>query len=143
MRKFFKAVAFVTIFSVLTRAMGFFLRIYLSRVMGPETLGAYQVSMSIFGVLMTLICSGLPLVISRNVAYYKAQGNNVMQHKNITAGLIISLIISTTVCVIIALCPKVLKLLISSDQSVQIILILCSAKGRIVGQKVFFYNFFY
>lgn len=148
MHKFFKAVAFVTIFSVLTRAIGFFLRIYLSRVMGAEVLGAYQVSMSIFGVLMTLVTSGLPLVVSRNVAYYEAEGNKKAEHKNITAGLIISIVLSTFVCVILYAFPNILRLFIKSEQSVQIILILLPAlvasavygvlRGGLWGKKCFF-----
>lgn len=148
MNKFFKAVAFVTIFSVLTRALGFFLRIYLSRVMGAETLGAYQISMSIFGVLMTLIASGLPLVISRNVAYYNAKGDKVTQHKSITAGLIVSLVVSVAITAFIMLFPNVLKVFIKSDESVKIIQALSPAliasaiyailRGGLWGQKYFF-----
>lgn len=147
MRKFFKAVAFVTIFSVLTRTIGFFLRIYLSRVMGAEVLGSYQVSMSIFGVLMTFVSSGLPLVVSRNVAYYDKK-NSQMQHKNITAGLIIGITLSVVLCVIIYVFPNILKLFISSDESINIILILLPAlvasaiyailRGGLWGEKYFF-----
>ncbi len=147
MRKFFKAVAFVTIFSVLTRTIGFLLRIYLSRVMGAEVLGAYQVSMSIFGVLMTLVSSGLPLVVSRNVAYFDNKDAQ-MQHKNISAGLIIGTILSGVICIIIYAFPNVLKLFIGSDESVNIILILLPAliasaiyailRGGLWGKKYFF-----
>lgn len=148
MHKFFKAVAFVTIFSVLTRAMGFFLRIYLSRVMGAEALGAYQVSVSIFGVLMTLISSGLPLVVSRNVAFYNNQNNKSMQNKNITAGLIISVAISVILCAVLFAFPNILKLFINSDESISIILVLLPAlvasaiyailRGGLWGKKCFF-----
>ena len=148
MQKFFKAVAFVTIFSVLTRALGFFLRIYLSRVMGAETLGAYQVAMSIFGVLMTLISSGLPLVVSRNVAYFNNQQNLTKTNKNITAGLIICVAISVVVCVLLAVCPNILKVFVKSQESVEIILILLPAlvasaiyailRGGLWGKKCFF-----
>lgn len=148
MHKFFKAVAFVTIFSVLTRAIGFFLRIYLSRVMGAEVLGAYQVSMSIFGVLMTLVTSGLPLVVSRNVAYHEANGQKQAEHKTITAGLIISLVLSISLCVVLFAFPNILRLFIKSEQSIQIILVLLPAlvasaiygilRGGLWGKKCFF-----
>ena len=76
MQRLFKATMIVTFFSVATRALGFVLRIILSRFLGAEMLGHYQVAMSIFGVLMTLVASGLPLVVSRNVAYNKSINNN-------------------------------------------------------------------
>ncbi len=148
MHKFFKAVAFVTIFSVLTRAIGFFLRIYLSRVMGAEVLGAYQVSMSIFSVLLTLVTSGLPLIISRNVAFCEANKDKQTQNRTITAGLIVSLVVSFIVCVVLGAFPNILKLIIKSEESIQIILILLPAlvasaiygilRGGLWGKKCFF-----
>ena len=90
MKKFVKATLIITVFSVATRALGFVLRIVLSRLMGAETLGAYQISMSIFGVLMTVIASGLPLIVSRNVSYY--QDKDVKkQNRIISAGTTIGL----------------------------------------------------
>ena len=60
-----KAVALITIFSILTRILGFVFRIYLSWEMGAEMLGIYQVALSIIGVLMMLVSSGLPLTLSK------------------------------------------------------------------------------
>ena len=91
MGKLFKAVAFVTIFSVLTRGLGFLLRIYLSRVLGAELLGSYQIAMSVFGVILTLIASGLPTIISRRVANLRAKSNYNACHKVVSSGLIIAL----------------------------------------------------
>lgn len=148
MHKFFKAVAFVSIFSVLTRAIGFFLRIYLSRMLGAEALGSYQISMSIFGVLMTIVSSGLPLVISRNVAYYNSRKDKNLQHKTISAGLIIAVGISVVVSVFIWACPQFLELFIKSQESIKIIQMLLPAliasavysilRGGLWGKKCFF-----
>ena len=97
---------------------------------------------------MTLISSGLPLVISRNVAYYNAKSDKSMQHKNITAGLVISLIISIVLSVVVMVFPGLLKLIIKSDESINIIRMLCPAlvasavyailRGGLWGQKYFF-----
>ncbi len=134
MQKFVKAVAFVTIFSVLTRAIGFLLRIYLSRVLGAETLGSYQISMSIFGVLMTLVSSGLPLIVSRNVAYYAADKQDNKANGMLSAGLYISIIFSVVVCVVLYACPQILEMFIKSQESIDIILILLPA---LVGEAVY------
>ena len=45
MKKFFKTVAFVTVFSVCEKCLGFLYRIYLSRSIGAEGVGLYQVSL--------------------------------------------------------------------------------------------------
>ena len=63
-----KAVALITLFSFLTRILGFVFRIYLSWEMGAEMLGIYQVALSIIGVLMMLVSSGLPLSLSKFTA---------------------------------------------------------------------------
>ena len=65
MKSLFKTVALITMFSVITRIIGFLFRIYLSREVGAEALGMYQVAFSIFMVLLTIIASGLPLIMSR------------------------------------------------------------------------------
>ena len=147
MQKFLKATLIVTVFSVATRALGFLLRIYLSRVMGAEALGAYQISVSIFGVLMTIICSGLPLIVSRNVAYYHEKDSN-MQYKNITAGLIVGLVLSIVISVVFCVFPNQIVSIVGSKESVDIVLILLPAlvassiyailRGGLWGQKYFF-----
>lgn len=43
MKQIVKAAALLTGFSVLTRAVGFLYRIYLSRTLGAEYLGIYQI----------------------------------------------------------------------------------------------------
>ena len=73
MKSLFKTVALITIFSVLTRIAGFIFRIILSREVGAEGLGIYQVAFSVFMVLLTIISSGLPLIISRLTAGYNAK----------------------------------------------------------------------
>ncbi len=75
MKSLFKTVALITFFSILTRIAGFFFRIYLSRVIGAESLGMYQVASSIFMVLLTVVSSGIPLIISRMGAGFRAKIN--------------------------------------------------------------------
>lgn len=148
MGKLFKAVAFVTIFSVLTRALGFLLRIYLSRVLGAELLGSYQVAMSIFGVFLTLVASGLPTIISRSVANLRAKGDSANQFKLVTAGLIVAVTISVVVCFIVFICPSILNMIFTSSSSTSVLLLLLPGvvassvytilRGALWGQKKFF-----
>ena len=148
MGRLFKAVAFVTIFSVLTRGLGFLLRIYLSRVLGAELLGSYQIAMSVFGVILTLIASGLPTIISRRVANLRAQNNFNACHKVVSSGLIIALSISSFVCVLLFAFPSVLAKIFTSNHSISILYILLPSaiassvyailRGSLWGQKKFF-----
>ena len=148
MKRLLKATLIVTLFSVLTRALGFVLRIILSRFLGAEMLGYYQVSMSILGVLMTLVASGIPLVISRNVAFKKAQGDIKSAYKSVSAGLIVSLFISVGVSLVIYLFPEILNFIFKQNKSTTIVFYLlpslifsavyCALRSALWGEKHFF-----
>ena len=73
MKSLFKTVALITVFSFLTRVSGFIFRIILSRVVGAEGVGLYQVASSVFIVLLTVISSGIPLIISRKSASFSVK----------------------------------------------------------------------
>lgn len=148
MNKLFKAMFCVTFFSVATRAMGFLLKIYLSRSMSSELLGSYQVAMSIFGVFMTLVSSGIPVVLSRNTAYYHGQNNKKAIGSIVSSGLILTGIICTIVTLIVLFCPSLMSLIFTSSASSEMILILLPAllfssiyevlRGALWGEKQFF-----
>lgn len=148
MHKLLKSALIVTIFSVATRALGFVLRIILSRGLGAETLGYYQVAMSIFGVLMTLVASGIPLVVSRSFAYNKSIGNNKAAFSSVSSGLILALTISCIISLIIYLFPNIINSLFNNEQATKIVVfslpaliasaIYCVLRGALWGDKHFF-----
>ncbi len=98
MRKFFKTVAVVTIFSVSEKFLGFLYRIYLSRTIGAEGIGLYQVALSVFALLLTACCSGTPITVSRLMTKYKAEGKKERVNKVITAGLSLTLFTAIPLC---------------------------------------------
>ncbi len=100
MRKFFKTVAIVTVFSVSEKFLGFLYRIFLSRTIGAEGIGLYQVALSVFGLLYTVTCSGTPITVSRLMTKYRAENNNERVAKVITAGLSSTLIFAIPVLVV-------------------------------------------
>lgn len=55
-------------FSVITRAIAFLFKIYLSRKLGAEAVGLYQICLSVFFTLAAFSCSGIPLILSRRIA---------------------------------------------------------------------------
>ncbi len=148
MNKLFKAMFCVTFFSVATRAMGFLLKIYLSRKLSTELLGSYQVAMSIFAVFMTLVSSGIPVVLSRNISYYHGQNNKKAIGSIISSGLILTGIICLIVSLFVILCPTLINLLFTSSESVEMIIILLPAlifssiyevlRGALWGEQQFF-----
>jgi len=99
-KNLFKAVFIITFFSILTRIIGFIIRIFMSRELGAEIIGIYQISISILSVFMTLVSSGIPLTISRLSAEYKAKGEFIKENKMVTAGTIISLGLAIVICIL-------------------------------------------
>ena len=91
-----RSVAIITVFSVLTRSIGFFFKIFLSRSLGAEMMGVYQVGFSFFILLLAITSSGVPLVVSAKSAQipYGTKNNSI-----VSAGLIIS---ATTTAALIA-----------------------------------------
>ena len=148
MNKFFKAMFCVTFFSVATRAIGFLLKIYLSRELSSTLLGSYQVAMSIFGVLMTFVSSGIPVVVSRNVSYYHGENNKKAIGSIVSSGLILTGIICLVASLFVILFPDLLNKLFTSNASTEMLLILLPAlifssiyevlRGALWGQKEFF-----
>ncbi len=97
-KNLYKAVFIITLFSILTRILGFFIRIFMSRQLGAEIIGIYQISVSIAGVFLTIVNSGIPLTISRLSAKYIAENNLDKSNKVVTSGTIISFGLAVLIC---------------------------------------------
>ena len=101
MKSLFKTVALITIFSFLTRLTGFIFRIILSREVGAEGVGLYQVAFSVFMVLLTVLSSGIPLIISRMTSAYSASKDKKRESSLVAVALIYTLAISIFLCLIV------------------------------------------
>lgn len=122
MKSLVKTVVLITGFSVLTRIVGFLFRIYLSRAIGAEALGLYQVAFSVFMVLLTIISSGLPFIISRMTAGYRITNDKHKQGKLVSSALILGVLISLALCGVVLLLKSVFAN-IFADESCLLILI--------------------
>ena len=103
MRNLFKTVAIVTVFSVCEKFLGFLYRIYMSRTVGAEGVGLYQVALSIFGFIITACCSGTPVTVSRLITKYRAENKTNRINKVITAGLAVTILTTLPVCLVFLL----------------------------------------
>lgn len=147
MRHLFKAVAIITSFSVLTRIIGFLFRIYLSRAIGAENLGIYQIAFSVYMVLETFVSSGLPLTVSKLIS--KDPENKKSISSVICAALIIGLIIAIVLCSIILLGRNIVASLFTDIRCLNILLTLLPGvvfsavyailRGYFWGKKNFFW----
>jgi stage V sporulation protein B len=130
-------------FAVSTRAIGFFFRIFLSRILGPEMLGVYQIAMGFFMVFLTIIASGIPLAVSKEVAKitttHGCGGKGCGENERVTglttnasrsigritvAGLSISLIVSVVLCVVVWLLRDFAGVIFTDERCMKILLIM-------------------
>ena len=120
----YRTAALVTGLSVAERALGFLYRIVLSRLIGSEGLGLYQVALSVFSVFITLGTGGIPITVSRLISKSKAAGNPKGERSAVTAGLFASLLLTLPVCLVFLLFGKKFTFLFSDDRCLDIFSIL-------------------
>ncbi len=121
MRAFTKSVLVITAFAILTRLIGFVFRIFLSRLLGAEMLGVYQMALNIFMILLTVICTGLPLVLSREVA--KDPQNHSRTHSITIAGLVIGVTTALLLCGAVLLGHRFFNLIFTDQRCLAIFII--------------------
>ncbi len=91
--KIVSAVTIVTAFSVITRGLSFLFKIYISRVLGAEAIGLYQIALSVFVLFASFSASGIPLVLSRKTAEHYAINDNT-NHSLFSSALFLGVTIS-------------------------------------------------
>lgn len=145
----FKTVSMITIFSIITRVFGFIFRIFLSRKLGAEGLGIYQIASSVMGIFMTLVASGLPLVTAKMCASYEHTKDYNSKNICVTSATVIALIISIVSTLTIAIFQGVFIKFLGSTLVVELMLLMCPAiifsavyaifRGALWGKNSFFW----
>lgn len=98
--KVYANASIVTGLSVAERCLGFLYRIVLSRLIGAEGLGLYQVSLSFFALFLTIGSGGIPITISRIITKSKAEKDRLGESGGVGAGVVASLFLTLPVCII-------------------------------------------
>ena len=111
----------VTGFAVATRALSFLFKMWMSRSLGAETVGLYQIALSIILLLFSLV-AGAPTVLSRKVA--EASGDRCKQNAYVTSSLIIGLSTGVILVVLAFAFHKQLHFLFADDRCVKLFLLM-------------------
>ena len=99
----YKSAAQVTVFSTVEKLLSFVYRIILSRTIGAEALGIYQICLSVFSVFLTAASSGIPVTVSRLIAKNNASGNVKGRHAVVSAGVVCTLMFTLPAALILFL----------------------------------------
>lgn len=119
--------ATVSIISIITRALAFIFKIYLSRELGAEILGVYQICMSIFILIASLSSSGLPTTLSRKTAEYGIRSDVKGERQILTTTILTSLFLSVIAMLFFYLFPNVTALLFSDPRCIDMFVIMLPA----------------
>ncbi|MBP3619299.1 MAG: oligosaccharide flippase family protein [Clostridia bacterium] len=104
--------------------LGFFFRIFLSRTIGAEALGLYQVALSVFMVLLTVVSSGFTLIISRMTAGYRVGSDRKAIGSLVSTCAIIGLVVSVFLCLVIFVFRNLFQNLFTDENCINILIIL-------------------
>jgi len=124
LKQFVKTVMIVTVFSMCEKFLGFLYRIYLSRTIGSEGIGLYQVALSVFALLLTVVCSGTPITVSRLMTKYRAEGKTDKVFKVISAGISFTLAVALPVALFFMVFGKKFTFMFADERCMKIFLVL-------------------
>lgn len=85
----------LTITGIITRFIGFFYKIFLSRTIGAESLGVYQLVFPLFMFSLSICCGGIQTAISRYTAFCDTRKEaRLYLYLGMAASIVLSLIVS-------------------------------------------------
>ncbi len=108
----------VTALSIAERALGFLYRVVLSRLIGAEGLGLYQVALSLFSVFLTIGTGGIPITVSRLISKSKAENDPAGERSAVGAGVCLCLLLTLPVALILGLFPQAVSFLFSDERGI-------------------------
>ena len=139
----------IMIFSIITRLTSFLFKVYLSRRVGAEVLGLFQMAASVFGLFCTLAASGIPPMLSRRVAELNArEENDALTNRVMTGAILLSLGVTTFLIFGAVLFREKMLFLFSDGRCVKLFYLLLPAlvstalyqllRGYFMGKKRYF-----
>ncbi|MGN1103753.1 MAG: oligosaccharide flippase family protein [Candidatus Coproplasma sp.] len=120
----YRSCAQVTVFSIIEKTLSFIYRIILSRTIGAEGLGIYQICLSVFSVFLTVAATGIPVTVSRLIAKNSATGNPNAKHAVVTSGVLCSLLFTLPIALFLFFGKDLYSFLFPNRDYVNIFLLL-------------------
>lgn len=96
-RAFLTGTLLLTAAGFLCRLLGFFYRIFLSRTIGAEGLGIYNMVHPVYGICFALCGGSIQTALSQYIAAHESQGRKVFR-TGLTISMVLSGILAFLVC---------------------------------------------
>lgn len=91
----------LTATGIISRIIGFFYRIFLSRNIGEEGMGIYQLLAPVMALSFSLTAAGIQTSISKHVAAYQAKGRRSYSVSVLLCGLLVSVALSLALGIVL------------------------------------------
>jgi len=129
--------------SIAVQLVGFVYRIALSRLIGAETLGLYQLIMPVYAVLLSLTASGLTVSLSTLSSEYHARGNHKAVRRLLTTALRTLFVLWLPLAAVVVLCSDPISVYLLGDARTQLGLIVLPACLLLTGVENLHKHHFY
>nr|PZN12085.1 MAG: stage V sporulation protein B [Caldicoprobacter oshimai] len=129
--------------NVLVRLIGFIYQIMLSRLLGPEGMGVYQLIFPPYTIALALTTSGIPVAVSRLVASSDATGHHGELKKIVPAAILIVMVLGTILSALILTNVNWITHTILKDPRTRIPLFILFPCIIIIGMGATFKGYFY
>lgn len=124
----FRGAVILTAAGLVSRVMGFFFRIFLSRAFGEENVGLYQLIFPVYALCLSVSTAGLQMALSRITAREHSLGRMRAAVSALAAALFVTLLISCAeVLIVQANAPFIAGVLLGEPRCEELILILSYA----------------
>lgn len=102
-KKIVKGAFILTLTGIITRLLGFFFKIFLSRTIGAENIGLYQLVMPLSAIGYAIGISGFEVAITKLTASYFAKKQQRQAYRTTLLALLFSLAISISYSIVISI----------------------------------------
>ena len=133
----------LTFTSIVSQFLGFIYRILLSRLIGAEVLGLYQLLMPVFSVLLSLTAVGLTAAVSNLSAQYHALGRPAAVRQVLRRCLLCFFLLFAAVAAAVVLLCDPISVYLLGDARTQLGLLLLLPCVLLTGVENLHKHFFY
>ena len=133
----------LTLTSLISQLLGFIYRIFLSRLVGSEVLGLYQLIMPVYSVLMSITAVGLTAAASNLSARYHALGNHRAIHQTLKRCLAFFFVLFFVPALVVLLFSDPISVYLLGDARTQLGLLLLLPCILLTGVENLHKHYFY
>lgn len=129
--------------SIISQLLGFLYRILLSRLIGAEVMGLYQLIMPVYSVIMAITAVGLTVAVSNLSSEFHAHGNRAAIRQVLRRALVAFFVLFALVAAVTVLCYDPISVYLLGDARTQLGLLLLLPCILLTGIENLHKHYFY